>query len=63
MCSGGSKPWITFFRPAEIVLLLREGGFSRVENFGRAELNPRYLAGRTDGLRISDAMFMAKATV
>jgi methyltransferase (TIGR00027 family) len=57
------EPWITFFRPPEVVLLLREVGFRQVENFGRTELNQRYLAGRTDGLRISDATFIAKATV
>ncbi len=57
------EPWITFFKPDELVSLLESLGFSRVENFSRAELNPRYLAGRTDGLRISDAMFIARAVV
>ena len=58
------EPWITFFRPTQIMFLLKfEVGFKQVENFGRAELNQRYLAGRTDGLRISDATIIVKATV
>ena len=47
-----SEPWISFFEPAELTLLLQEFGFVRVEHFSPADANIRYFAGRSDGLRV-----------
>ncbi len=45
-----------FLAPQEVSRLLRELGFSRMEDLGQEEINARYFARRTDGLRIGGAM-------
>ncbi len=47
------EPWKTHFDPSVLVGTLRSMGFNEVEDLGATELNERYLAGRTDGLRKS----------
>ena len=47
-------PWISFFKPGEIMALAREAGFSKVQHVPVAALAERYFAGRTDGLRPPD---------
>jgi methyltransferase (TIGR00027 family) len=46
------EPWITFFNPVELRDELLRMGFTDVFDWGGAELNARYFAGRTDGLRV-----------
>jgi methyltransferase (TIGR00027 family) len=44
-------PFLSFFRPEEMMALAREAGFRRVEHVSGDALAQRYFAGRTDGLR------------
>ena len=44
------EPFQLFFRPEEMRAELT--GFGEVEDLGRDEINARYFAGRTDGLRV-----------
>jgi len=44
-------PFISFFRPEEILDLARECGFKQARHVSAADLAARYFAGRSDGLR------------
>jgi methyltransferase (TIGR00027 family) len=44
------EPFRLFFTPAEIAAEF--GGFRSIEDLGSAEINARYFAGRSDGLRV-----------
>lgn len=44
-------PFISFFRPEEMLDLARAAGFPSVQHVSAAELTRRYFAGRRDGLR------------
>ena len=46
------EPWKSYFDPSTISDELHQFGFSSVEILGGDELNRRYFAGRTDGLRV-----------
>lgn len=48
---ASGTPWISFFKPDEILALAREAGFKKVQHVSAAALAERYFAGRTDGLR------------
>lgn len=48
---ANGTPFISFFRPAEILTLAREAGFKEVQHVSAANLAQRYFTGRTDGLR------------
>lgn len=48
---ASGTPWISFFKPDEILALAREAGFKKVQHVSAATLAERYFAGRTDGLR------------
>jgi methyltransferase (TIGR00027 family) len=48
---ASGTPFISFFTPAEMLALAREGGFTEVEHVSAAMLSQRYFSGRTDGLR------------
>ncbi|MBK7518873.1 MAG: class I SAM-dependent methyltransferase [Gammaproteobacteria bacterium] len=48
---ASGTPWISFFKPNEIMALAREAGFENVQHVSAADLAERYFAGRTDGLR------------
>lgn len=48
---ASGTPWISFFKPDEIMALAREAGFKRVQHVSAAALAQRYFAERTDGLR------------
>lgn len=61
--AGHGEEWKTFFAPEPFAATLRTLGFSRVDDLGAAELNARYLAGRTDGLRKSGVTRIICATV
>jgi len=44
-------PFISFFRPTEMLTLAYDAGFSEVKHISAAALAERYFAGRPDGLR------------
>ena len=48
---ASGTPWISFFKPEEIVALAREAGFQTVKHVSAAALAERYFADRADGLR------------
>lgn len=54
---------LSAFAPQQLEHMLRHYGFSQVEHFGAQELTDRYLADRTDGLRLSGIFRMIRATV
>ena len=48
---ANGTPFISFFRPQEMLALARECGFSQVQHVSAASLAERYFSARTDGLR------------
>jgi methyltransferase (TIGR00027 family) len=52
---AAGEPWRTFFEPAALAGELERLGFDRVADWGEAELNDRYFAGRADRLRVGPA--------
>ena len=60
---SSGTPFISFYAPPEMVALAREAGFSDARHVSAALLNERYFAGRTDGLRTSNAEEFLVATV
>lgn len=48
---ANGTPFISFFKPQEIMALAREAGFENVRHVSAAALADRYFSGRTDGLR------------
>lgn len=55
MAAKGAKasgtPFVSYFRPEEMLALAREAGFKTVQHVSAAALGDRYFAGRSDGLR------------
>ena len=49
---AAGEPWRTTFDPVSLTARVRRLGFSGSEDVGSDELNARYFAGRTDGLRV-----------
>lgn len=50
--AAAGEPWVTTFAPAALAAKLRALGFTSTEDAGGDELNARYFARRTDGLRV-----------
>jgi methyltransferase (TIGR00027 family) len=50
---ASGTPFLSFYRPEEMLALAREAGFEDVQHVSGAVLAERYFAGRTDGLRPS----------
>jgi methyltransferase (TIGR00027 family) len=48
---AAGTPFISFYRPDEMVELARHAGFRDAQHVSAAMLNERYFAGRTDGLQ------------
>ncbi|HET7541533.1 MAG TPA: class I SAM-dependent methyltransferase [Polyangiaceae bacterium] len=48
---ASGTPFISFFRPEELLNLARAAGFRSAEHVSMATLGQRYFAGRADGLR------------
>ncbi|MGH8217790.1 MAG: class I SAM-dependent methyltransferase [Steroidobacteraceae bacterium] len=48
---ASGTPFLSFFAPAEMLLLAREAGLGDVRHVCAADLAQRYFPGRTDGLR------------
>jgi methyltransferase (TIGR00027 family) len=62
--SASGTPFISFFRPPEIVALARGAGFTRAHHISADALAARYFANRADGLRPpSNAEELLVATV
>jgi methyltransferase (TIGR00027 family) len=55
MAAKGAKasgtPFISYFRPEDMLALARDAGFKTVQHVSAAALGDRYFAGRSDGLR------------
>jgi methyltransferase (TIGR00027 family) len=50
---AAGTPFLSFFEPAGILALAREAGFREARHVPAEELDRRYFAGRTDGVRPS----------
>lgn len=61
--ASAGEPWKTFFLPEEMAELLRRTGFSSHLDWGSEEINTRYFAGRSDGLRVGRGGRIVRATV
>lgn len=48
---AAGTPFVSFFKPDEMLALAIEAGFKDVRHVAAADLETRYFAGRTDGLR------------
>jgi methyltransferase (TIGR00027 family) len=48
---ASGTPFLSFYRPSEMLALAREAGFSRTEHISTADLTDRYFSARSDGLR------------
>lgn len=48
---ASGTPWISFFKPVEIMALAREAGFKKVQHVSAVALAERYFSGRSDDLR------------
>ncbi|EGY00523.1 putative methyltransferase [Nitrospirillum viridazoti Y2] len=57
------EPWRSFFTPDALAADLRGLGFGVLEDVGPVELNPRYFAGRTDGLVLGGISRLMHAAV
>ncbi|WP_255407906.1 MULTISPECIES: class I SAM-dependent methyltransferase [Amycolatopsis] len=55
-------PFVSFYRPEEMLTLAREVGFARVRHVPGAAVADRYFAGRPDGLRPSSGEDFLVAT-
>lgn len=55
-------PFVSFFRPPEILRLAREAGFRDVRHISRRDIVQRYFVGRTDGLEPSSGEELLIAT-
>ena len=47
---AAGTPFLSLFSPEDMLQLVREAGFAQVSHLSTADLNARYLAGRSDGL-------------
>ncbi|MBV8193206.1 MAG: class I SAM-dependent methyltransferase [Alphaproteobacteria bacterium] len=59
---ASGTPFVSFFTAPEIVALARDAGFTQAHHVPAAELDRRYFAGRSDGLRLSKSEEMLVAT-
>jgi methyltransferase (TIGR00027 family) len=61
--AAAGEPFRSSFVPAELARDLYAWGFSIVEDFDAAALNPRYFANRADGLKLRGRAHVLKARV
>jgi methyltransferase (TIGR00027 family) len=59
---ASGTPFISFFAPAEMLALARDAGFRDVHHVSATQLNGRYFANRSDGLRMSNGEELLVAT-
>jgi O-methyltransferase involved in polyketide biosynthesis len=55
------EPWTTFFVPSTLVADLKAIGFAEVEDMAADDINARYFADRTDGLKVGTVGRLMKA--
>ncbi|GAB2711315.1 class I SAM-dependent methyltransferase [Nocardia thraciensis] len=55
-------PFISFFRPAEMVALAKQAGFPAARHISSEEITARYFADRTDGLHPAESEQILLAT-
>jgi methyltransferase (TIGR00027 family) len=60
---AAGTPFISFFRPAEILKMAREAGFSEARHVSGNDIKRKYFAGRPDGLEPSTGEEFLIATV
>jgi len=60
--AASGTPFISLFRPPEMLALAREAGFRAVRHVSPTSLADRYFAGRSDGLRPSSGEDLLVAT-
>jgi methyltransferase (TIGR00027 family) len=61
---ASGTPFLSFFKPEEMLALAREAGFREVRHVSAVSLTERYFAGRQDGLRVpanSEELLVATA--
>lgn len=59
---AAGTPFVSLFRPEEILALAREAGFRDVQHISKDEIVQRYFAGRKDGLKPSSGEEFLVAT-
>jgi len=59
---AAGTPFVSFFRPPEILALAREAGFREVKHLSRSDIIQRYFVGRADGLKPSSGEEFLVAT-
>jgi methyltransferase (TIGR00027 family) len=59
---ASGTPFVSFYRPEEMLAMARENGFAGVRHVSGASLGERYFAGRSDGLRPSSGEDFLVAT-
>jgi methyltransferase (TIGR00027 family) len=60
---AAGTPFVSFFRPEEMLDLAREAGFSHAEHIGTDEIAARYFDSRSDGLKPAKGESFLIATV
>jgi methyltransferase (TIGR00027 family) len=61
--AAAGEPWITYFKPGDLRALLVRCGFTRVDDFDDGSLTARFLANRSDGLKLGPSGHIAHARV
>jgi len=59
---ANGTPFLSFFKPEEMLALAREAGFREARHVSGGDLSQRYFAGRTDGLRLGSSEELLVAT-
>ncbi len=59
---ASGTPFVSFFAPDEMIAMAREAGFKHARHVSGDDLAQRYFAGRSDGLRPSNAEAVLLAT-
>ena len=54
-------PWVSFYSPADMCALAAAAGFDDVRHVSASQLNGRYFAGRSDGLRAASGEHLVVA--
>lgn len=60
--AAGGEPWLSFFNPPELAVILRGKGFTDIEDVGFAELVNRYSPKLADGLQGGPGGHVVRAT-
>ena len=59
---AAGTPFLSFFAPSEMLAMAREAGFTDARHVSAEDLNQRYFADRSDGLRTSSGEELLVAT-